>query len=99
MNKMDLVKELSERLGMSQKECCRFLECFNQIALEGLQQNKSIKITGLGRLYPCFQAARPGRNPRTGVDCIIRERVSVRFKVSKYLIDMLNANKKQEENI
>lgn len=95
MNKLDLAKRMSDKMGITQKDCLRFLDCFNQIAVEGLQQNNSIKVLGLGRLSLWHQTARPGRNPRTGEDCLIRERMSVKFKASKFLLLALNMDSKQ----
>lgn len=92
MNKQDFIRELSERLSISQRMSNEFLDCFYEITVERLRQNEPIKLAGLGRLFPRLQSSRPGRNPRTGVGCPIPERQSVRFKASKYLIEALNGN-------
>lgn len=97
MNKHDLVRELSERLSITQRECMAFLDCLNQITVERLQQNDTVKLPGLGRLSPRIQTARPGRNPHTGVECPIPERMNVKFKTSLYLLEALNPNIKKED--
>lgn len=97
MNKQDFARELSERLSTTQKECIEFLDCFGQIAMESLQQNDTVKLPGLGRLSPRIQTSRPGRNPHTGVECPIPERMNVKFKASKYLLEALNPTIKKED--
>ncbi|RHJ94910.1 HU family DNA-binding protein [Parabacteroides bouchesdurhonensis] len=96
MNKQDVVKEISLRMGMNQQECCRFLDCFSDIVIESLQRNTSVKIPNLGRLYPRLQTSRPGRNPRTGESCPVPERMGLKFKPSLILLRALN-QKEQED--
>lgn len=97
MNKHDLVRELSERLSITQRESIAFLDCLNQITVERLLQNDTIKLPGLGRFSPRIQTSRPGRNPHTGVECPIPERMNVKFKSSLYLLEALNPNLKKED--
>ena len=97
MNKQDLVKEISERLNMTQKDCGAFLDCLSEVIVENLQNNNSVKIPNLGRLYPHLQTSRPGRNPRTGITCSIPERMNVRFRTSVYLLEALNLKKQENK--
>ncbi|WP_102408576.1 HU family DNA-binding protein [Parabacteroides bouchesdurhonensis] len=97
MNKQNLVKEISIRMRVNQKECNRFLDCLSDVVIENLQKDDSVKIPNLGRLYPRLQTTRPGRNPRTGVSCPVPERMNVRFKASLILLEALNSEKKENK--
>ena len=47
-------------------------------------------LQNFGHFQPWQQKERFGRNPRTGVECPIRKRVSVKFKPGKGLLELLN---------
>ena len=52
-----------------------------------------MSIHYFGKLVPHYQTERPGRNLRTGEECKIRARTSVKFKASEILIQKLNPGK------
>lgn len=91
MNKSDLIKDLSLRLNLTQKECNRFLDTWQKVVSEKLQQNESLIIQGFGTFSRWEQTERAGRNPRTGELCRIRPRTSVKFKPGKRLLAKLNS--------
>lgn len=90
MNKADLVKELSSRLGCRSVECMHIINTWQEIIKDNLSQGNNIVLQGFGTFTCWQQAERPGRNPRTGKPCIISSRVSVKFKPGKYLLEWLN---------
>ena len=55
--------------------------------------SEGVSIHYFGKLVPHYQTERPGRNLRTGEECKIRARTSVKFKASEILIQKLNPGK------
>ncbi|WP_288205275.1 HU family DNA-binding protein [uncultured Parabacteroides sp.] len=90
MNKNDLAKEIAGRMSVTATQAQRFIDTMDEVITESLKCNESVLIQNFGHYVPWKQAKRMGRNPRTGQECIIRERISVKFKPGKGLIDKIN---------
>ncbi len=90
MNKSMLIQKMAKRMQVSQKSCLRYLETLTDIMAEELKDGNSLMLQGFGSFAVWPQTERVGRNPRTGVDCTIRARNSVKFKPGKTLIKELN---------
>lgn len=97
MTRKELIKCMAEKMDISQFSSALFLKTFQDILLEHIQQNDQILLQGFGVFTPWEQTARPGRNPRNGVDCIIPARLSIKFKPGKELLKQLNAKDKQAD--
>lgn len=93
MNKADLVYELAMKLDIPQYKSQQFLNAFEEVLTEALGKDDSLRLQGFGSFEPWEQAERLGRNPRTGVSCLIPSRVSVKFKPGKLLLEALNTPK------
>lgn len=100
MNKSKLIQKMAQRTQRPQKYCQEYLETLIEIMAEELQEGNSLMIQGFGSFSRWEQTQRIGRNPRTGVNCTIPARNSVKFKPGKTLLARLNpptdAGKKQE---
>ncbi|MCS2425365.1 HU family DNA-binding protein [Parabacteroides goldsteinii] len=83
MNKADLVNELAEKMGISQKQSRKFINTFQAILTERVKEDE-IVLQGFGTFKAWEQAERTGRNPRTGISCKIPARRSVKFKPGKF---------------
>ena len=90
MNKTELAKEIASRMSTTVSETLQFLNTMNEVVSETISQNESVMLQNFGQYMPWKQVARPGRNPRTGEDCMISKRISVKFKPCKGLIKKLN---------
>lgn len=90
MNKNDLAKEIASRMSVTATQAQRFIDTMDEVITESLKCNEPVLIQNFGHYVPWKQAKRMGRNPRTGQECIIRERISVKFKPGKGLIDKIN---------
>lgn len=90
MNKADLVNELAVKMQITQGQSKKFLHIFEEVLTEAFKQDDSIMLQGFGTFSPWNQTEREGRNPRTGVSCIIPSRKSVKFKPGKFLLEELN---------
>lgn len=91
MNKSELVEVLAERMKTQQYKVREFVNCLQEVVGETLiKDDNGIILQGFGSFSLWNQTARPGRNPRTGSECLIRARKSVKFKPGKYLLNALN---------
>jgi DNA-binding protein HU-beta len=55
-----------------------------------LSNGEKVSLFGLGTLTPIVKAARKGRNPRTGEEIDIKEKKTVKFKVSSTYLNDVN---------
>ena len=90
MNKNELAKVIACRMSVTVVETLRFIDTMNEVIGESIVHEDSVIIQDFGRYMPWNQAERLGRNPRSGVECIIPKRVSVKFKPGKGLIEKIN---------
>ena len=90
MNKKKMIDALSERTHFSQHDCLQVLNAFMDLLGEEIERGEKVMFLGFGTFYGWKQTERPGRNPRTGENVVIRSRTSVKFKPGSYLLDRLN---------
>lgn len=93
MNKIDLAKEIARRMSVTVTETNRFINTMNEVITESIKRDESVLIQNFGHYLPWEQTERIGRNPKTGQQCMISRRLSVKFKPGKGLIDKLNETK------
>lgn len=93
MNKIELAKEIARRMSVTVTETNRFINTMNEVITESIKRDESVLIQNFGHYLPWDQAERIGRNPKTGQQCMISRRLSVKFKPGKGLIDKLNETK------
>ena len=86
MNKNELIEQLAERMGTTRVESRKHLDAFLDIITERMQEKDNIVLQGFGTICVWQQSERAGRNP-----CMIRSRLSVKFKPGKYLLEALNS--------
>lgn len=82
MKKNELIKELSVKAGISQKEAKEFYEALGEVYTEGLKAQGSVPLFNLGRLEVRETKAREGRNLQTGEPTIIPAGHRVAFKAN-----------------
>ena len=90
MNKADLVIELAVKMNITQQQSRQFVNTFQEVLTEAIKQNVPVMLQGFGTFTPWQQNEREGRNPRTGIFCMIPARTSVKFKPGKFLLEELN---------
>lgn len=90
MNKNDLVRTLSSRLSLTQKDSVLYLNTLLDVVSEDLSEGNNIVLQGFGTFARWEQTERIGRNPRTGSICLIPPRNSIKFKPGKFLLKKLN---------
>jgi len=97
MNKAELTKSLAVRLSITQSQAQKFIDVFQEILGEELLQGNNMSLLGFGVFSPWEQTERVGRNPRTGVECMIQPRLSVKFKPAARFLETLNNEEKSED--
>ena len=89
MNKIELAKEVASRMSATVTQTLCFIDTMNNVICESITHDESI-IQNFGHYTPWKQVERMGRNPRTGKECTIPKRISVKFKPGKGLIEKIN---------
>ena len=91
MNKIELAKEVASRMSATVTQTLCFIDTMNDVICESITHDESVIIQNFGHYTPWKQVERMGRNPRTGKECTIPKRISVKFKPGKGLIEKINA--------
>lgn len=90
MNKIKLAKEVASRMSTTVTQALCFIDTMSDVICESITHDESVLIQNFGHYMPWQQTERIGRNPRSGQECKIPKRVSVKFKPGKGLIDKIN---------
>jgi DNA-binding protein HU-beta len=90
MNKIELAKEVASRMSATVTQTLCFIDTMNNVICESITHDESVIIQNFGHYTPWKQVERMGRNPRTGKECTIPKRISVKFKPGKGLIEKIN---------
>lgn len=80
MKKNELIKELSVKAGINQKEVKEIYEALGEVYAEGLRIHGSVPLFDLGKLEVRETKAREGRNLQTGEPTIIPAGHRIAFK-------------------
>lgn len=90
MTKIDIIKNVNEKLGFSKKDSTSIVESVFEIIKDSLAQGEKIKISGFGNFVVKEKKSRRGRNPQTGEEIEISSRRVLNFKASQVLRKALN---------
>ena len=90
MTKIDIIKNVSEKLGFSKKDSAVIVESVFDVMKENLSRGEKIKISGFGNFVVKKKNSRRGRNPQTGQEIEITSRRVLNFKASQVLRRALN---------
>ncbi|MHC1700318.1 MAG: HU family DNA-binding protein [Humidesulfovibrio sp.] len=89
MTKAELIAKIAEDTGHKKSDVESILESLGGVAAAELLGNGEVPFPGLGKLVVVATAARPGRNPRTGVAIQIKAGKRAKFEAGKPLKDAL----------
>jgi integration host factor subunit alpha len=90
MTKIDIVQNVTDKLGLPKRDSSRIVESVFEIMKEQLSKGDTVKISGFGNFVVRSKKARRGRNPHTGAECEIAARKVLTFKSSQMLRKALN---------
>jgi integration host factor subunit alpha len=68
MTKIDIIQNVSNKLGISKADSTRIVESAIEIIKEQLSKGDPVKISGFGNFVVRSKNARRGRNPHTGAE-------------------------------
>jgi DNA-binding protein HU-beta len=87
MTKTALVRQMAEKLELTNKQVAGFLDLLAETAIKETKKSGVFVIPGLGRLVKAERKARMGRNPQTGEQIKIKAKTVVRLRPAKVLKD------------
>ena len=90
MTKIDIVQNVTDKLGLSKRDSTRIVESVFELMKEQLSKGDTVKISGFGNFVVRDKKARKGRNPQTGSEMEICARKVLTFKSSQILKKALN---------
>ncbi len=90
MTKIDIIRNVNEKLGFSKKDSATIVESVFEIMKDNLSRGEKIKISGFGNFVVKEKNSRRGRNPQTGEEIEISSRRVLNFKASQVLRKALN---------
>ena len=85
LTKADLVGKLIEQSGLDRLGAKRLVDQLFEEIRGSLEKGEAVKLSGFGNFELRDKRPRPGRNPKTGDDCLITARRVVTFKASHKL--------------
>jgi integration host factor subunit alpha len=93
LTKADLVGRLIEQSGMDRPDAKGLVEQLFEEIKGSLETGEDVKLAGFGNFELRDKKPRPGRNPKTGDDCLITARRVVTFKASHKLKESIEVVK------
>lgn len=91
IGKLDLVKIIAQKLGVTQKESADFLNAFIETIEENLAKGDKVQLVGFGTFLTRKRESREGRKPATGEKITIPASIAPAFKPGKRLKEKLNS--------
>jgi DNA-binding protein HU-beta len=86
MNKGDLVNEVAKVVS-TKKEAQAAVDCIFSSITDALKSKETVQVIGFGSFKVNKRNARKGRNPQTGQEINIEERMVPKFVAGKALKD------------
>ena len=90
MNKFDIIKELSEKKSLNEKDAHIVVSIIVEEITQSLQLGDRVEFRGFGVFYTKMRSQRLARNPKTGEKILVREKKTPYFRMSKKLYEFLN---------
>lgn len=91
MIKKDLVKYVSDDIGVVQREVNIIVDSVLKGIYNGIVENDMVIFQNFGSFHKVVRKARTATNPRTGEKISVPEKTTVTFKLSKKLRKKLNS--------
>jgi len=88
MNKQDLVNFVADELGQTKKVSREIVNAVVAGLTEGLLTEGKVSLIGFGTFQLVKKAARTARNPKTGEEIQVPEKMVPKFRASQVLKEM-----------
>lgn len=82
MNKKELVKEVSQRVEMTQKAVGEVVDAVFTAIVDQLAYGDEVSIAGFGKFVTVEKGEREARNPSDGTKVIVPAHRTLKFKAS-----------------
>ena len=89
LKKSDIAKNISSNTSISKSTSIEFVNSFIEI-IKLKSNEKDVKVANFGTFANKVTPQRLGRNPKTGEEHIIKERVKLNFIISNKVKKQLN---------
>ena len=90
MNKEELVKEISRKAKVSQKQASEIITLTLDTIEKTVAKGKKVTLVGFGTFEARKRAARTGRNPQTGKETKIPAKTVPAFSAGKKFRELVN---------
>ncbi len=90
ISREEIAEAMQIEFGFNKKLCLDLVNDIFDIIIEGLQDNKKVKIHNFGTFKLNKKNSRIGRNPKTKEEHNIPSRYVISFKASKILLNYIN---------
>ena len=90
LTKADLIDSMYNQVGLSKTRSAQVVDSLLEIIKKTLEDGEDVLVTGFGKFCVREKRRRRGRNPQTGNDMMLGERMVVTFKCSRRLRDKVN---------
>jgi len=93
MNKQDVIRELAPKLNVNQDEARVILNKVLEVlanSLTELDEDERLKLVGFANFQKIRRKGRLGRNPKTGEEVKIPEKLIIKTTISENLVDSFN---------
>jgi integration host factor subunit alpha len=92
VTRADLADKLSQQFGLVVRDSKEIVESVLDEIADALVRGENVKLAGFGTFNQLSKSARPGRNPRNGVETTISPRRVLSFKPSNILRELVKAD-------
>jgi integration host factor subunit alpha len=97
LTRADLISGLKQQeASLTASLATQLIDAFFEEIIFSLERGNSVKFSGLGSFRIRSKKARPGRNPKTGIDTMISSRKVVLFQASQKLKSDLKCLKRSK---
>jgi len=90
MNKSELVKYVSNKTMITEKDACIIVDVFLDGIKKALERGERVKVKDFGSFYLQERKARTAMNPRNQEVVQVPSKTVIKFKSSNKLYDMVN---------
>ena len=90
MNKFDIIKELSKKKNLTEKDAKVIISTMIEEITQALELGDRVEFRGFGVFYTKIREKRLARNPKTGAKILARKKNIPHFKMSKILYEFIN---------
>lgn len=93
MNKGTFEKSLIDNLKLDKKVAHTAAGIVIDSIIDGIKNEDKVTLINFGTIDKILRKARKGRNPKTGAELDIDEKIAIRFKPGKALKEAINGAK------